>query len=121
MLPTYDSTMEEQFSSKLRLLNLRIRETSFDLARRQCWTDSKAVNSAFPDILNIDSLTRVYLQLYNLSRYYMQTKLWRLHAVKKCIDHRIEVSRRTNIPHLSQLMLCVPAHRLRPQERPRGR
>jgi hypothetical protein len=121
MLPTYDSTMEEQFSSKLRLLNLRIRETSFDLARRQCWTDSKAVNSAFPDILNIDSLTRVYLQLYNLSRYYMQTKLWRPHAVKKCIDHRIEVSRRTNIPHLSQLMLCVPAHRLRPQERPRGR
>jgi hypothetical protein len=27
--------------------------------------------------------------------------------VKKCIDHRIEVSHRTNILHLSQLMLCM--------------
>jgi hypothetical protein len=92
MLPTYDSTLEEQFSAKLRALNLRIRETNLDAARRQCWTDSKTVNSAFTDILNIQSLTQVFLRLDRMARYYMQTKMWKPFHVKKfVIDHKVEV------------------------------
>jgi hypothetical protein len=117
ILLTYDQTDQEQFSGKLRNLRLLIkRGGSFESARRQAYEEAQAVHCAYPDIFNIRSLTLVYLRLFNMAGYFMQTKFWKPWFVKShLINCRIEVRGNNSLVILKTQASFLQADQLCPE------
>jgi hypothetical protein len=96
ILTTYDETDQEHFNGKLRNLRLLIKQTgNAEAARRKAYDEAQGYRCAYPDIFNVKSLTEVYLRLFNMAPYFMQTRLWKPWFVKSLINYRIEVRANT--------------------------